>query len=293
MKNKISVIITAFKEEKTIGGVIQSVLNDVPEAEIIVVAPDDQTLNVARAYAKDWQQVIVMQDENKGKPAALNLAIKMANSDVVLFTDGDVLIPRNSLKLLASKLSPNTIATGKPTIIGDSKNMLNWWGETLFDVAHRLRLAAYQKHTKFLISGYLWGINSSVLKNIHLDENLLTEDEFITYFCDERKLNFVYVEKAEVGIKYPQSISDWLKQKVRTLGGSYQIRKSLAVRTRSLYQETSQAFKVIFSYPKTIQQWLWLMLLLFFRATAWIKAYFLIVILKKGKAVWTRVESTK
>jgi cellulose synthase/poly-beta-1,6-N-acetylglucosamine synthase-like glycosyltransferase len=293
MKNKITLIITAYKEEKTIGAVIESAIKALPEDQIMVIAPDDGTLNVAKSYINKHPHVTVLKDDNKGKPAALNLAIKKAKGDIIMFTDGDVVLSADSIKALANSLKPHTIATGKPTIVGDQQNMLNWWGKTLFDIVNNIRRKAFNKDQPFLISGYLWGINYTDFKKIHLDENLVTEDEYLTYFAIQQKLKFVYVETAEVGIKYPQYVSDWLKQKVRTLGGSYQIKNALKVKTRSLLQETSDGFKVIFSYPKNLKQWWWLGLLLFFRVYAWVKAYILIVVLKKGKAVWERVESTK
>ncbi|MCC6643774.1 glycosyltransferase [Candidatus Peregrinibacteria bacterium] len=293
MKEKITLIITAYKEEKTIGAVIESVIKAIPEGEILVIAPDDGTLKVAKSYTDKHTGVVVLKDENKGKPAALNIAIKQCSGDIAMFTDGDVTLSDKSIKALAEKLTANTIATGRPVIVGERDNMLNWWGKTLFDIVNKMRRKSFADKKPFLISGYLWGMNYKNFKKIQLDENLVTEDEYLTYFAIAQKLDFVYVENAEVGIKYPQTISDWLKQKVRTLGGSYQIKQAMKVKTRSLFQESSDGLKVIFSYPKNFKQWIWLILLLFFRILAWIKAYFLIVILKKGKAVWARVESTK
>lgn len=293
MKNKTTLIITAYKEEKTIGAVIEAAITALHEGEIIVVAPDDGTLNVAKSYIKQNPQIVVIKDENKGKPAALNLAINQATGNILMFTDGDVVLSAESLKAIAKSLTLKTIVTGKPTIIGEKDNMLNWWGRTLFDIVHNIRKKAFNKGQPFLISGYLWGINYEAFKKTHLDENLVTEDEYLTYFSIQQKLNFVYVEEAEVGIKYPQHVSDWLKQKVRTLGGSYQVKNALKVKTRSFLQESSDGFKVIFSYPKSLKQWWWLMLLLFFRVYAWAKAFILIVLLKRDKTVWTRIESTK
>ena len=55
-----------------------------------------------------------------------------------------------------------------------------------------------------------------------------------SYFSIEKNLDFVYEQEAEVGIIYPQNISDWLKQKVRNLGGSYQINEKIFILTNIL-----------------------------------------------------------
>ena len=293
MNNKISIIITAYKESKTIGAIIKSAETDSPHAEIIIIAPDRETLSVAEKFTQKNHRIVLIKDENKGKPAALNMAIAKAQGQILLFTDGDIIPQHHAFKILADKLKPQTVGTGRPIIIGDDKNMLNWWGEILFDIANRIRKESYQLKKHFLISGYLWGINDNNSKKIHFNENLLTEDEFLSYYCAKKKLDFVYAEKAEIGVKYPQSISDWLNQKIRTLGGSYQIKKILNVNTRSFSQEAGQGIKLILKYPTNCKQWIWLFLLLVLRAYAWAKAYLLIVILKKNKGIWKRIETTK
>ena len=55
----ISIIITAFKEPKTIGRAIEQVLkNKIKDKfEIIVSAPDKETLDVARDYAKKDKRI--------------------------------------------------------------------------------------------------------------------------------------------------------------------------------------------------------------------------------------------
>ena len=50
----ISIVITSFKEPKTIGKAIESFISQkLPlEYELIVAAPDKETLDVARSYSK-------------------------------------------------------------------------------------------------------------------------------------------------------------------------------------------------------------------------------------------------
>ena len=58
-----SVIITAFREEKTIGRAIEALLPqiDFSKGELWVVAPDEATLRVAKNYS----QVKALKDEGK------------------------------------------------------------------------------------------------------------------------------------------------------------------------------------------------------------------------------------
>jgi glycosyltransferase involved in cell wall biosynthesis len=45
----LSIILTAFKEEKTIGEAIKQIISQLPNnSEILVIAPDEPTLSVAK-----------------------------------------------------------------------------------------------------------------------------------------------------------------------------------------------------------------------------------------------------
>ena len=72
----ISVIITAYKEPKTIGKAIESILkNNLKNYELIVTAPDEETLDVVSKYKKRYSFIKTLKDKGQGKPAALNLSI--------------------------------------------------------------------------------------------------------------------------------------------------------------------------------------------------------------------------
>ena len=100
-----SVVITAFREEKTIGRAIEALLPqiDFSKGELWVVAPDEATLKVA----KNYPQVKTLKDEGKGKPAALNLAVSKAKGEILVLTDGDVRLGKEALgKILAAFENP-------------------------------------------------------------------------------------------------------------------------------------------------------------------------------------------
>ena len=72
----ISIIITSYKEPKTISKSIEAILkNNLKNYEILVTAPDSETLNVAKKHSKKNKKIKMLRDLGKGKPAALNLAV--------------------------------------------------------------------------------------------------------------------------------------------------------------------------------------------------------------------------
>ena len=174
--------------------------------------------------------------------------------------------------------------------------MLGWWGYVLYDTAHRLRLEAEKQGKMILISGYLWAIRKEVLQGFIYPESLISEDEYLSYVSFNKGVKIIYAPEACVKVKYPENISDWLRQKVRTLGGTYQIKKELkrGGQMRSFTREVRDGLKTVLTYPKNYKEWYWLCILFLMRLLAWLKAFWLVSVLKKhGRQVWKRVETTK
>ncbi len=89
----ISIIITSFKEPDTIKYTIESIINQQikEDYELIITAPDDETLKVAKSYqTKNPEKTInLYRDPGKGKSYALNLLLKKTLGRIIIFTDGD------------------------------------------------------------------------------------------------------------------------------------------------------------------------------------------------------------
>src|SRR3989344_5127144 len=92
---KTSVIITTFKEPKTIGRAVSAIAPQLGKNdELIVVAPDKETLQAAK---KASSKVKIIQDRAKGKSAAMNLAVIKAKGDILVWTDGDIYISKDAI----------------------------------------------------------------------------------------------------------------------------------------------------------------------------------------------------
>src|SRR3989344_4500877 len=161
---KTSVIITAFREPKTIGKAIQVIAKQLGNNdEILVVAPDNETLEEAKKI-KD-KRVKLIKDAGKGKPAAMNLAVKHAKGEILVWTDGDVSISQNSIAELTRPLKDNSVGavTGRSVSIDSQKDKYAFWGCVLSEVAHERRFKATQTAQRIFCSGYLFAIKKELM----------------------------------------------------------------------------------------------------------------------------------
>ena len=291
----ISIIITAYKEEKTIGKAIEFIIaNNLKDYEIIVTAPDDETLNIAKSYQKDNKRIKLLRDTGKGKPAALNQALLRSKGEILILTDGDIYIDKNSLKPLLKPFERKEIGavSGNPVSLNHKDNMLGYWAYWLTRVASDRRIESVKNNKRFFCSGYLFAIRKSLFPS--LPENLLSEDGYISNIVYEKGYLIDYSPKSIAYIRYPTNFKDWIIQKKRSAGGYNQIKKLTKIEMRSFKKESIGGIFYFFKYISNFREFLWLIELFFARIYLWIVIYRDINIKKKSHGeIWKRVESTK
>ena len=130
-KEKISIIIPVFNEEKTVAEVIDEVLK-IPlsgtEKEIIVVNDGsvDRTREVLDRYTQRTRKnlVVLQHPINKGKGAAIRTAISRASGDIILIQDADLEYhPKEYPKLLSPILKKKSKVVYGSRIDAIKKNL--------------------------------------------------------------------------------------------------------------------------------------------------------------------------
>lgn len=291
---KYSIIITAYKEFKTIGRAIQSILdNKLNNSEIIVIAPDKETLDVAKSFTKRNKNVRTIKDPGKGKPNALNLAVKSSLGDILVLTDGDVYTGKNAINNLVKPFKNKNVGavSGNPISLNSKKTILGYWSYVLTKIADERRQKAKKANLRFFCTGYLFAIKKELFPK--LSEEILSEDGLISHNVYKSGYIIDYSKKSHVYVKYPLTFDDWITQKRRSAGGYNQIKKLTKTEIRSFKKESMGAF-ALFKYVKSFKEFLWLIILFIARVYLWLLIYRDINIRKKShKEIWKRVETTK
>ncbi|MFA7662909.1 MAG: glycosyltransferase [Patescibacteria group bacterium] len=294
----LSIIITTYKETKTLEqtlGVILAERLDEPK-EILVVAPDEETKNLIQTKFANYPEVTFIQDAGRGKPSALNLVFEIAQGEILILTDGDVILEKDSLSKLVQPFENKTIGAvcGRPISISPKNTMLGFWSHFLTYAAHRLRLKKNLTGDYLDCSGYLYAIRSNLVKQI--PENVLSDDIYISQIIWQAGYKIKYVPEAKVDVKYPTTFKDWILQKRRSAGGHAQkfANTKIDSQMRSFTKEAIFGIKLFFEYPQNFKEFVWLKLLFLARIYLWLLIFAdKKIIHKKYGPGWERVESSK
>lgn len=311
----ISVIITSWKEPKTIGKCIQCIADEKYSGiqrpfEILQLSPDKETLDeglkAAQSLGLSDSEYIQIQDPKKGKPFALKLALKKAKGDILIFTDGDTYFEKDAVKYLLQPFEDSEVygVSGRPVSNDSRENMMGYWGNLLSDSGNHRRIKLmgkvegreYHKSKKnfFPMSGYIMATRKL---DIDIPEDVLSDDAYISYSIRNMGKEIAYAPKAKCYVRYPKTIGDYYKQKVRSIGGFIQLKKygifKKDKQSRSFFIELPYAFFVL-GYPKNLKEFIWSLTLFPVRLITWLRIYWDRVVIKKDFTnTWVRVESTK
>lgn len=310
----LSILITAWKEEKTIGKCLETLVRDIPSNisyEVILAAPDEGTYNAALVKFKELNiqdKLVYFKDPGKGKPTALNMIMDMAKGDIWFFGDGDTYFGKNVISRLLSHFhNENVMAvTGRPKSKDKKESMMKYYGNLLSDAAHHKRtvdltsspqgkgMAFVKKRKFFPVSGYIFAMRATKYR---APNECLVEDAYLSYKIHNSKGVIEYEPDAVVYVKFPLTLSDYFKQKKRSVGGyiqlwSYNIVNN-STKTRSLKHEL-EYFWFPIKYANNFRELIWSFCLYPIRLWLWLVIYWERKIIKKDFVkTWVRIESTK
>jgi cellulose synthase/poly-beta-1,6-N-acetylglucosamine synthase-like glycosyltransferase len=211
---KISVLIAAYREAKTIEAKIVSLRRQtrVPD-EIIVVCDgsDDGTAEVARAL-----EVTVIEKARGGKPQALNAAMAAASGDILVFTDARQPLSENAVEVLAADLGDAAVGAvgGALEMTGDAPAGFYWKYEAL------IRKWEGASGSTVGVSGALYAVKRALAAPFP-DETIL-DDVLMPMRVRLRGLRVGFEPEAKAFDRAAESKREFAR-KVRTLSGNFQL----------------------------------------------------------------------
>jgi polyisoprenyl-phosphate glycosyltransferase len=153
--SRVAAIVPAYNEEKTIGQVVAA-LQKVKKIEKILVVDDGSEDRTALEAKKAGAEVVSLKT-NQGKGEAMEIGVKKANPEIIVFADGDLLnLQASHLEKLLQPVIENRVWMTTGTLErGEYINRLNQHLEAPFSGLRVVRRELWEKVPFHLKKGYL------------------------------------------------------------------------------------------------------------------------------------------
>ncbi len=214
----VSALIPMHNEEKVAKYILSALVDqDYPKDKLEIIPMNDhstdKTKEIVEDFAKKYPFIKPLHrlgDEPRGKPAALNDALKIAKGEIIVVYDADYIPPKGQLRELVVNFSDPDVGAvmGRVVPINAGKNLLT----RLLDLE---RAGGYQvdqqaRYNLDLIPQYGGTVGafrkSLVLEFGGFDTSILAEDTELTFRLFVNGYKVVYANKAEC---YEEAPEDW------------------------------------------------------------------------------------
>jgi cellulose synthase/poly-beta-1,6-N-acetylglucosamine synthase-like glycosyltransferase len=227
---KISIIVPTKDDENVIGRCLESILKiDYPKdkMEVIVVEGNskDTTCKICKEYAEKNPETLKVISEKtaKGKPAALNLALRQTTGEIIGVFDADSIPNEDVLKKTAAYFSDQKIMAiqGETHSVNEKDNVLTRvtameekaWYQALINGREKLQLFVP-------LNGSNQFVRKQVLEELGgWDENSLTEDVELALRLVEKQHEIKYAPDVCAGQETPNSLRSLFHQRLRWYRG--------------------------------------------------------------------------
>lgn len=211
----VSIIITAFNEEKMISNCLKSILTQTySNFEIIYIdaRSTDNTIEKANEVKSEQgvfsncKRFVVVSMDAKSPAIGRNLGVKMANGQIIAFTDADCIVDKDWLVNLVPNFNKDVGAVGGPNILRHFKEskIINVLDEVL---GSYLGSSGAPQFLKIKKTKQVYGIpacNMAISKKLFdelngFDEKLrYNEDTDLCYRITSKGYKIIYVPDAKI-----------------------------------------------------------------------------------------------
>jgi len=242
---RAAVVSAVYNEEKQIGLLLESLLTQTRAPDEILLVDDgstDQTAWVIECCARHYPQVRLIRNTNQGPAASRNIAWRAAQSDIVIFTDGDCIPDHDWVeKLLAGFVAADEAAVPRsinrseaeigdvPTTVNQKEKQVGAIAGTYRTLNHEsilARFVGYEIDWRYrkvrgavdAHGSYNLAIRKQVLEEMGgFDTSYKApsgEDWDLTYRIS-RKYKIIFCPEAIVAHAHPEVFWSYMKNQVR------------------------------------------------------------------------------
>jgi len=206
----VSVIIRNRNEQEYIGFALQSVIDKLPTAQIIVIDNNstDDSLDIVKLFNNRANiHIVSIKDYTPGK--SLNTAVNLCTYDTILILSAHSQITNLDLELVESKLKSHSAVFGKQTPIYRGKRINKRYIWSHFSDEPVINMYSQIEQRPFLHNAFSF-YNKQDLIELPFDESLPgKEDRYWAIEAIKQYKTYLYLPNIEVNHFYTTNGATW------------------------------------------------------------------------------------
>ncbi|HEV2227270.1 MAG TPA: glycosyltransferase [Nitrososphaerales archaeon] len=227
---RVSVIIPAYNEADGIDECLGSILKQDYPGTVEVIVVDDGSTDSTSTVASKYPVRLISLPANKGKANALNTGVKESTGEILLFSDSDSRLERNSLRLLVEYLQRNRdvgAVAGCLQVNGRGKNLLTYFQAMEYRIGQEVDKFLQGRSAGVLVCpGPLFAVRRDVALQFPFNENSVIEDADFSTRLLKAGLQVGLESEAFVYTDVPRSVAAWSRQRKRWWAGFLELWKT-------------------------------------------------------------------
>ncbi len=223
---KITILIPAHNEGRSIRATVESCVNQTRPADQILVVNDGSTDNTGEILATFGTkiQVVTIPIATGNKSFAQEHGLKFVTGDVFIATDGDTIMDPHFVE----RIEPHFADPKVGAVGGYVKSLRNNWLTACREIDYTIgqdlhKSAQYNMGFLFVIPGCAGAFRTELFRNIcKFEHDTLTEDLDFTYRMHTEYAKIVFEKKAFVYTQDPFTLYAYINQMRRWYSGGWQ-----------------------------------------------------------------------
>lgn len=291
-KVPVSIGIMAYNEERNIGKILKSLINQTENkikiAEIVVVssACKDKTDEIVKKFSKlDKRVKLIAQKTRNGKVRAINDYLKRTKYPIIVMESADTLPKKNAIEEICKPLIEDesvAVVGARPIPTNNKNTLMGFISHIQWELHHRASLIKPK-------CGEMLAMRNE------LDEippELIIDDAFIELFFENKGQKVAYAPSSIVLNSGPMTVKDFIKRRRNLATGFIQLKDKYGYepstsQKRWLIKET---FRITKANPKKC---LWSTIGFILNNYANLLGAYDYKVKKKCNPVWDMAKSTK
>ncbi len=222
---EITLFIAAYNEEEVIDEKMRNCLEiNYPADKLNILWVTDGSNDRTNEYLSQWKQAkVLFEARRSGKTAAINRGIKYVTSPIVVFTDANAMINKESLQEIASKFTNPRVGcvAGEKRIIIQTKSDAASGGEGLYwKYESFLKSLDSRFHSTIGAAGELFAIRRELFEE--MDATTLLDDFILSMRIAMRGYIIAYCPEAYASESGSADMQEEEKRKTRIAAGGLQ-----------------------------------------------------------------------